>query len=111
MDFCYTKERLSLIENINGKIKDLKSKTMDIVYSYEKNNNKNLLDDIKELQKELEKYNDSINEKKMYTLSIPIIIFMFTVFCSIMDDYNKKISCINSLNTFYNSLISNINNS
>jgi len=39
---------------------------MDIVYSYEKNKHESFLNDIKELQKELEKYNNNTNKKTKY---------------------------------------------
>lgn len=65
MELSYTKEKLLLIKNFNNQIREFKSKTLDIVYLHETNNNKNkLINDIKKLEMDLEIYKNIMTKRK-----------------------------------------------
>lgn len=147
MELNYTKEKLLLIKNVDNQIRKFKSKTLDIVYLYETNNNKNkIINDIKKLEMDLEIYKKIIKKRKniyikvssisfivftiffisyiidiipfyigsysfiLFCISPGLIIFNIFSYCSILDNYNNRILCINSFNDLYSNLIYNIEN-
>ena len=74
MELSYTKEKLLLIKNINNQIREFKSKTLDIVYLHETNNNKNkLINDIKKLEMDLEIYKNIITKRKNVYIKVSFI--------------------------------------
>lgn len=132
MDFDYTKEKLLLIENINGQIEKFKSKILDIVY-LEANNNIKFINNIEELKSNIRIYKNVIKkEKNIYTIILGFMFLCFSIYlttCSlnffsfyvlptiillcligiitINNTYYKIILCTNYLNNLCNNLIYN----
>lgn len=99
MELNYTKEKLLLIKNINNQVKEFKSKTLDIVYLYETNNNNiNLINDIQKLKIELEIYKKIITKRKKNYIRLSFIFcfiyitFLISYFTDIIPSLYRKLN-------------------